>query len=92
MTCEDCGGAGQTVQGWTDKNGSPEDQYGPCATCTAGGRKVDPPRQRSVGVAVMALGVVVLTGILVAPGVQLLASFADGAIFVTGILLTWAQR
>lgn len=31
--CEDCGGTGRTVQGWTDKSGEPEDQYGPCSTC-----------------------------------------------------------
>jgi hypothetical protein len=34
-TCEECGGTGLTIQGWTDKNGHPEDQYGPCASCAA---------------------------------------------------------
>lgn len=31
--CPDCSGTGFTVQGWTDKNGYSEDQYGPCARC-----------------------------------------------------------
>ena len=30
-SCQDCGGTGMTVQGWTDKGGASEDQYGPCA-------------------------------------------------------------
>lgn len=31
--CSTCGGTGFTVQGWTDKNGYSEDQYGPCPRC-----------------------------------------------------------
>lgn len=31
--CQTCNGWGQTAQGWTDKNGYPEDQYGPCPDC-----------------------------------------------------------
>lgn len=31
--CEDCEGTGYTIQGWTDKNGYSEDQYGRCYTC-----------------------------------------------------------
>lgn len=34
--CDECSGTGLTVQGWTDKNGEPEDQYGPCRECGGG--------------------------------------------------------
>lgn len=32
--CPDCEGMGRTAQGWTDKNGFSEYQYGPCRRCT----------------------------------------------------------
>lgn len=54
QVCETCEGYGRIALGWTDKNGYPEDQFGPCPDCSHEPETTTGPNERDEIAAVLA--------------------------------------